>query len=126
MIQNIKLGARLLLGLIFFVFGLNGFISFFPVQEGLNPKALSLMTSMQNSYLFTFIKSCEVFCGLLLLSGQFIPLALVCLAPIVINIFLFHLILQPNEIIIASAILVLEISLIIFHFSAFKNLLQRK
>eukprot|EP01047_Picozoa_sp_COSAG01_P021929 COSAG01_NODE_1288_length_10887_cov_324.284761_4_plen_128_part_00 len=125
-IKNIKIASRLLLGLIFFVFGSNGFLEFFPVVDGLNPKALSFITSLQNVYLFKLIKSLEIICGILLLSGQFIPLALTCLAPIILNILLFHIFLEPGEILIASAITLLEIILILCHFENFKNLLSRK
>lgn len=126
MLQTLITGSRLLLGLIFFVFGINGFLEFFPVIDGLNPKALNFMTNMQNSYLFGLVKSIEVFCGILLLSNQFIPLALIFLAPIIVNIFTFHVVLQPSELLIASAVLLLEIILIITHADKFKSLLSRK
>lgn len=126
MLNILKIGCQYLLGLIFLVFGLNGFIEFFPIQDGLNPKALTFITTLQNIYLFKLIKSIEVICGVLLLSGQFIPLALCCLAPIILNIFLFHFFLEPGELLVGFALLFLEIILILFNFKHFKSLLSRK
>ena len=119
-------GSRILLGLIFFVFGLNGFVEIFPVFDGLNTKALSFMVAIKNVYLYSFVKSLEVFAGILLLSNQFVFAALVMLAPIVINIFLFHLLLQPSELLIAMLVIVLEVILLAFHYEALKPLFKRR
>jgi uncharacterized membrane protein YphA (DoxX/SURF4 family) len=87
--------ARYLLGAVFLVFGLNGFLNFiklppFPPEAGEFLGAL-----MKTGYLWALVKLTEVVCGALLLSGQFVPLALVLLAPVVINIVFFHLYLTP-------------------------------
>ncbi len=88
--------ARIFLGLIFFIFGLNGFLMFItppPMSQG----AMNLMMSfVESGYLLPFVKLTEVVCGALLLSGLFVPLALVMLAPIVLNIVALHLFLDPN------------------------------
>jgi uncharacterized membrane protein YphA (DoxX/SURF4 family) len=87
--------VRYLLGAVFLVFGLNGFLNFiklppFPPEAG---EFLGAM--MKTGYLWTLVKLTEVVCGALLLSGLFVPLALVLLAPVVVNIVLFHLYLTP-------------------------------
>ena len=87
--------VRYLLGAVFFVFGLNGFLNFiklppFPPEAG---EFLGAM--MKTGYLWTLVKTTEVVCGALLLSGLFVPLTLVLLAPVVINIVFFHLYLTP-------------------------------
>lgn len=100
--------ARYALGLIFFVFGLNGFLNFIPQP----PPPENLMTFvtglMASKYFFPFLKGTEVLCGLMLLANRFVPLALVILAPIVLNIFLVHAFLAPEGLILAVIIGVLE------------------
>jgi uncharacterized membrane protein YphA (DoxX/SURF4 family) len=89
------IGARLLLGLIFFVFGLNGFLNFLPPQPPLDPKGLDFVMALMNTgYMFPLIKGTEVLVGILLLAGVAVPFALVLLAPIALNILLFHMILS--------------------------------
>ena len=88
------IGARLLLGLIFFVFGLNGFFNFLP-QPQLDPKGLDLVMALVNTgYMFPVMKTIEILVGILLLTGVAVPFALVLLAPIALNILLFNLILS--------------------------------
>lgn len=97
--------ARILLGLIFFVFGLMGLLNLVPPPDNL-PERLMTFTSglMASVYFMPFLKLTETICGLLLLSGYFVPLALVILAPIVLNIFLVHAFIAPDGLILASAI----------------------
>jgi uncharacterized membrane protein YphA (DoxX/SURF4 family) len=88
--------ARVLLGLVFFVFGLNGFLGFLPAPP-LDGTAAQLMGAFAaTGYMFPLIKGTEVVAGLLLLSNRLVPLALVLLAPVVVNIALFHLVLSPG------------------------------
>ena len=88
--------ARLLLGLIFTVFGLNGFFSFIPVPEPTPAGGEFLGALVKSGYLMTLIKSLEVVGGLLLLAGRYVPLTLTVLAPITINIVLYHVFLDPG------------------------------
>lgn len=89
--------ARILLGLVFFAAGLTGLLNLVPPPPDL-PERLQTFNNgmMASGYLMPFIKGTETLCGLLLLSGRFVPLALVALAPISINIFLVHLFLAPS------------------------------
>ncbi|MEM6531386.1 MAG: DoxX family protein [Myxococcota bacterium] len=89
------IGARSLLGLIFFVFGLNGFLGFIelpPMPEGAGAFMGALAAT---GYMFPLIKGLEVITGLLLLTGTLVPLSLILLAPIVVNIVAFHGVLAP-------------------------------
>ncbi len=89
--------ARLLLGLIFVVFGLNfwlGFIQVPPPPEG--SQAAAFMGAMYLSGYLTLVKVLEVTGGLLLLSGRLPNLALAVLGPIVVNIALFHVFLAKG------------------------------
>lgn len=94
-LDKLPLVARILLGLIFTVFGLNGFLQFLPMPE-MNPEAGAFLGALaETGYMLPLIKGTEVIAGLLLLSGRLVALALVLLAPIIVNIFLFHTLLAP-------------------------------
>ncbi len=86
--------ARILLGLIFLVFGLNGFLNFLhaPMPPGPAGQFMALLGPTIHMH---FVFLVQIVGGLLLLSGQFIPLALILLGPVIVNILLFHISLQP-------------------------------
>ena len=106
--------ARLLLGVLFFVFGLNGFLHFLPMPP-LSGQVATFMTGLAaTGYFFPFLMGVQVISGLLLLSGAFVPLALVMLAPIVINIVLFHIFLDQKGLSMATVMGVLELYLAFF------------
>lgn len=87
--------ARIFLGLIFFVFGLNGFLHFLP-NPPLPDAAGAFMGAMaKTGYMLPLIKGTEVLGGLLLLSGRLVPLGLLLLAPVIVNIVAFHFVLAP-------------------------------
>jgi putative oxidoreductase len=95
--KKIPLIARLLLGFVFFAAGLAGLLNLAPPPPNLPEKLIAFNTGlMATGYFFPFLKVTETLCGLLLLSGYFVPLALVVLAPVVINITLVHLFLEPS------------------------------
>jgi uncharacterized membrane protein YphA (DoxX/SURF4 family) len=90
-----KTAARLALGAIFTVFGLNGFLHFLPMPTPSGLAAEFMGGLGASGYFFPLLKGTEVVAGLLLLSGRFVPLALTVLAPIVVNIVGFHAFLAP-------------------------------
>lgn len=94
--QRLATAARVLLGLVFVVFGVNYFVPFMPAPP-MPPAALAFVTGMVGTqYFFPLLKSTEIAMGLVLLSGRFVPLALVVLAPIIINIAAFHTFVVPD------------------------------
>jgi uncharacterized membrane protein YphA (DoxX/SURF4 family) len=104
--------ARVLFGLIFLVFGLNGFLQFFPTPPNLPERVTTFMGGlMATGYLFPLIKGTEVVVGVLLLANRFVPLALALIAPNVVNIVLFHAALEPSGLPIAILVLALELYL---------------
>jgi len=116
--------ARVALGLIFVVCGLNGFLDFLPhpaapIPEGALAFAGALMGS---GYFFPLLKGTEVLAGVLLLSNRLVPLALVILAPVIINIFAFHAFLAPAGISLAVILLLLEAGLAWSHRAAYRPL----
>jgi uncharacterized membrane protein YphA (DoxX/SURF4 family) len=105
--------ARLLLGLIFVVFGLNGFLNFLsmgPMPTGLAGQFIGVL--FQSHYLWV-VAGLQVVGGLLLLVNRFVPLALVLLGPVIVNILLYHLFLSPAG--FAPAILVTILWFIVFY-----------
>lgn len=113
--SKLPLIARLVLGLIFFVFGLNGFLNFIPPPESMPENMTTFMNGMMvTGYFFPLLKGTEVVCGALLLVGAFVPLALIVLAPIILNIFLVHAFMAPEGLPIAIAIGLLECYLAFF------------
>lgn len=87
------IAARLLLGLIFFVFGLNGFFVFIEPPEHTLTSGAFINLLISTGFIY-FEKSLEIIGGVLLLLNQYVPLALAILAPIVVNILLFHFLME--------------------------------
>ena len=102
--------ARLLLGLIFLVFGLNGFLHFIPMPP---PKGLAAQFGgvIFASRYWVVIFGIQVIGGLLLLVNRFVPLALVLLGPVIVNIFFFHVLMAPEGIPLAIVVVVLWVIL---------------
>ena len=127
--RHANTAARIVLGLVFFVFGLNGFLNFIPPPppETMPAGALAFGTALMNTgYMIPLIKGSEVLCGALLLSNRFVPLALVVLAPIVVNIILFHAVLAPSGVIMAVVVLLLELGLAWSYRDAYRPLLRAR
>lgn len=105
--------ARILMGLIFFVFGLNGFLNFVPQPKTPIPEgALAFVGAlMKTGYMIRLIAGTQVIVGVLLLANRFVPLALALIAPVVVNIIAFHIFLSSIGIPLAVLVLVLEIYL---------------
>jgi putative oxidoreductase len=98
--------ARLLMGLTFFVFGLNGFLSFIPAPPptGLAGQFAGILFT---SHLYVVIFAVQIIGGLLLLVNRFVPLALIILAPVIVNIFFFHLFMAPSGLPLAIVVVAL-------------------
>lgn len=107
--------ARILLGLIFFASGLAGLLNLAPPPADLPEKMVTFMNGMMaTTYFFPLVKGTEVVCGLLLLTGFWVPLALVVLAPVILNIFMVHAFMAPDGLILATILGLLEIYLAFF------------
>jgi hypothetical protein len=106
-----KTGARLALGLVFTVFGLNGFLGFIPTPPHPGDAGAFLGALAATGYMFPLIKLTELVAGLLLLAGRAVPFALTLLAPVVVNIVAFHLVLEPASLGLPIVTLVLGLYL---------------
>ena len=90
--------ARYLLGFMFTVFGLNGFLQFIHQPPPSNPLAMQFLVAVSASHFAAFFFALQLVAGLLLLSGFYVPLALVILAAQIYNILAFHLTMAPAAI----------------------------
>lgn len=106
-----RLIARILLGLIFTVFGLNGFLHFLPMPPMSGPPADFFGALFHTGYMIRLIFAAQVLGGVMLLIGLFVPFALLILAPVVVNIFFFHFYLAPSGLPLASIVVILVLFL---------------
>ena len=113
--------ARILLGLVFLVFGLNFFFHFIP-QQPMPGDAGTMAGLMFVHRWFFFYGVLYVVAGLLLLVGRYVPVALVILGPFIVSILLFHLTLAPAAIGPGLVCAVLEIFLIYAYWPAFERI----
>ena len=112
---NYENTARIILGSIFVIFGLNGFFNFIsmPAAEGQEAAFLGALAS--TGYMFPLLKTLEILAGLALILNRYSKLALVILAPIVVNILAFHVFLAPSGMGMAGLLTALEAYLIYKH-----------
>ncbi len=117
--------ARYLLGLLFVIFGANGFLQFIhmPPPTGL---AAQFMGAIFMSHYYVAIFLLQLVGGLLLLSGRYVPLALVLLGPVIVNIFLFHAFLAPAGLPLATVVVILWLLTFAGVRSAFTGIFQAK
>ena len=97
--------ARLLLGLVFFVLGLNGFYPFIHAPLPPGPAGQWVMAMAVSHYLW-FTSGVQVIAGLMLLTNRYVPLAIVTLAAVLANILAYHLTMQIATIPLALVTLV--------------------
>jgi putative oxidoreductase len=118
--------ARYLLGLIFTVFGLNGFLNFIHQPPPANPVTIQFLVSVSQSHFAAFFFALQVLGGLLLLSGYFVPLALTVLAAELYNILAFHLTMAPASIAPALVACVLWILVFLPYRESFNSIFSAK
>ncbi len=118
--------ARVLMGLMFFVFGLNGFLHFIPEPKKPMPDGAVALAGalMKSGYMFPMVMGTQFLVGVLLLSNRFVPLALALIAPIIVNIVAFHVFLAPSGLGLALVVLALELYLAWAYRSSYRSMLK--
>lgn len=116
--------ARILLGLIFLLFGLNFFFPFIPMAQ---PKMGEAATAFSgglfgSGYFFQYMKVLEIVSGFFLLINRLTAFFLLVLLPITTNIFLFHLMLAPYGVPIGTGVIVLNLFLCVAYFKFYKQI----
>ena len=120
--------ARVLLGLMFTVFGLNGFLHFIPEPKTPMPEGAAAFAGalMATGYMFQLVAGTQLLSGVLLLLNRFVPLALAFLAPVLVNIIAFHVFLAPASIAPGIVVTVLELYLAWAYRNTFRPMLAMK
>ncbi len=118
------IGARLILGLIFVVFGLNGFFRFIPSPETSEPMTAFMTALGETGYFMIVVKLVEVASGLMILTGRFLPLGLILLAPVSVNILLVHVFLDQTGLPMAIVIILLQVFLAWAYRDSYRDVLQ--
>jgi uncharacterized membrane protein YphA (DoxX/SURF4 family) len=104
--------VRVLLGLVFAVFGSNAFLHFIPMPP-MQGQAGAFITALASSGYLYAIAALQVLGGLCLLIGaRFVPLGLTLLGPVIVNIVLYHIFLDPNGLPMAGVISLLALFLL--------------
>jgi putative oxidoreductase len=104
--------ARILLGILFFVFGLNVFLHFIPMG--------ALFSS---GYLYA-IKVFEIVGGLLLLIGRYVPLGLTLVGPVIVNILFYDIFLDRSGLAFGLVIAILALVVLYHRRAAFAGLVK--
>jgi putative oxidoreductase len=117
--------ARYLAGVIFLVFGLNGFLHFIPLPPP-SGVAGQFMGALYVSHYLTVIFAVQVAGAVLLLVNRFVPLALAILAPVIVNILSFHTLMAPSGLPLALFVTVLWALVFVHVRSAFAPLFQAR
>jgi putative oxidoreductase len=91
----VTLIARILLGLVFLVFGLNGFLNFLNTGPAPTGLAGQFLGALILSHYYWVVAALQIAGGALLLVNRFVPLALVLLGPVIVNIICFHVFMNP-------------------------------
>ena len=123
--KKLPLAARLVMGFIFFASGLAGLLNLIPPPADLPAPMMAFMAGMMaTKYFFPLLKGTEVVCGLMLMSGFYVPLALIVLAPVVLNIVLLHAFVAPSGLPLALVLGGLELYLAFFA-APYKNVIRQ-
>jgi len=112
--------VRVLLGLMFLVFGLNGFLNFMPAPKDMPQEIMTVVGSLMQAGYMTVVSGAEVVIAVLLLLNRFVPLALALLAPIIVGILTFHIAMAPATIGPGIVVAVMELYLAWAYRGAFK------
>ena len=104
--------ARVLLGLVFVVFGSNIFFHFIPMPPQKPSLATDFSKALMESHHIYVVGFLQVAGGLLLLIGRYVPLGLTLLGPVIVNILLFHIFLEPIGLPMAIVVSVLALFLL--------------
>jgi putative oxidoreductase len=107
--KTVSLIARVLLGLLFLVIGLNGFLNFIPMGPMPLGLAGQFTAALFESHYMIVVFAVELAGGVLLLLNRYVPLALTLLAPVIVNIDLYHVFMSPSGLPLAMVVSVLWI-----------------
>src|SRR5271156_1358652 len=115
--------ARMLLGLVFTVFGSNAFLHFIPMPPMSGPSG-DFISAMYTTHYLYVVAGCQVIGGLILLIGRYVPLGLTLLGPVIVNILYFHIFMNHEGLPLALVVAALALFLLWRHRANFAGLLK--
>jgi len=118
--------ARLLLGLVFLFFGSNLFLHFLPMGPMPAGPAGAFFGALATTHYLHVVAFFQVAPAILLLINRYVPLGLTLLAPVIVNIFLVHLLMEPSGLPLAIVVVILWIVAALGVRSAFAGQLQQR
>lgn len=118
--------VRILLGMLFLFASVSFFFNLITPPELTGNTKLFMDGVIATGYLMQLIKATELVCGLAFVSGLFVPLAATVIAPISINIFLYHLFVDTSGLPVAVFVLLANIVIAYGHRDKFKPMLRAK
>ncbi|SDM23778.1 DoxX family membrane protein [Lentzea albidocapillata] len=127
--RHTTLVTRVLVGLLFTATGLNGWLNFMPAPDPstMAPAGVAFTLALSaTGYMLHLASGVQVLAGVLLLTGRFVPLALALLAPMVVNIFLYHVFLDTSGFAMGLFVTVAEIGLAWAYRDKFRPMLQAR
>ncbi len=116
--------ARIILGCVFVFFGLNIFFQFLHMPPPPSGPAGDFARALFVSHYLYVVAALQVIGGLLCLAGRFVPLGLTLLGPVIVNILLFHILLNPAGLPLAIIVTVLALIVLWHHRAAFAGLVR--
>jgi putative oxidoreductase len=118
--------ARILLGVVFVVFGLNGFLQFLPMGPMPSGAAGQFLGALLASHYAQVVSFFQIAGGLLLLVNRYVPLGLMLLGPVIVNILLFHLLMQHAGLPLAVVVVILWAIVALRHKRNFAGLFAQR
>ncbi len=122
--ETVSTVVRIVLGAVFLLMGLNGFLNFIPMPEMPEPAGEFMSALVATGYMMPLIKVTEIIVGILLITGRFVPLALVLLTPNLVNIMLFHVFLAPAGLWVAGLLMAAHLYLAWSYRDSYRPILQ--
>ncbi|MDX3662132.1 DoxX family membrane protein [Streptomyces sp. ID05-26A] len=127
--RHATLVTRVLTGLLFTTTGLNGWLNFMPAPDPgtMAPEAVAFTAALAaTGYMLHLASVVQVLAGVLLLTGRFVPLALALLAPMIVNIVLYHVFLETEGIAVGLFVTIAVLGLAWAHRDEFRPMLRAR
>jgi hypothetical protein len=118
--------VRILLGLGFLIFGLNGFLHFIPTPPMPESPAKQFADVLQTTHYVLFVSAIQVISAILFLVNRYVPLALVLIGPVLVNILIFHVVMAPSSILPGIVFTIFWFIVFYYHRAAFAGIFQAK
>lgn len=118
--------VRVILGIIYTAFSLAFFFKLIPAQEMTGNTQIFMTGLFATGYIMPVVKFLELLCGLAFMTGRLVPLAAVVIFPITLNIFLFHVFLEPTGLVIPAILMIGNVFLALYYRDRYQMVLQWK